>query len=174
LEATHTSAAPEADASSYIIGPQDRLDVFVWREPDFSREVLVRDDGKITFPLVDDVQAAGLTTLDLKAVLTKKLSEFVDGPEVTVTLLESHSKNLYIIGKVNRPGTYPLTPGMTVLQALSVAGGLGQWADKGSIRIIRASGGKEELFIFDYDEVIKGQKLDQNILLMPNDTIVVP
>ena len=160
--------------SSYIIGPMDVLEIQVWKEPDFSRQVLVRPDGKITFPLIDDIQASGMTTLALKALLTEKLKGFVDNPEVTVIVLESHSKNFYIIGKVNRPGTYPLSPDMTVLQALSVAGGLGEWADSDSIRIIRRSGGKEEILPFDYDKVISGKKLEQNILLEPNDTVIVP
>ncbi len=160
--------------SSYMIGPMDVLEVQVWKEPDFSRQVLVRPDGKITFPLIDDIQVSGITTLGLKALLTEKLKGFLDSPEVTVIVVESHSKNFYILGKVNRPGTYPLSPDMTVLQALSAAGGLGEWADKDSIRIIRRTEGKEEIFRFDYDKVISGKKLEQNILLEPNDTVIVP
>jgi len=160
--------------SSYIIGPMDILEIEVWREPDFSRQVLVRPDGKITFPLIGDVQASGMNTLGLKAVLAEKLKGFVDNPEVTVIVVESRSKNFYIIGKVNRPGTYPLSPGMTVLQALSVAGGFAQWAHKDKIRIIRRSEGREEIFSINYDKVISGKNLEQNILLEPNDTIIVP
>jgi polysaccharide export outer membrane protein len=160
--------------SSYIIGPTDVLEIQVWKEPDFSRQVLVRPDGKITFPLIGDIKASGMTTLALKSLLTVKLNSFVDNPEVTVIVVESHSKNFYIIGMVNRPGTYPLSPDMTVLQALSAAGGFGEWADKDSIRIIRRSGGKEKIIPFDYDKVISGKKLEQNILLEPNDTIIVP
>jgi polysaccharide export outer membrane protein len=160
--------------SSYIIGPQDILEIQVWKEPDFSRQVLVRSDGKTTFPLIGDIRASGMTTMDLKGLLTERLKDFVDNPEVTVIVLESHSKNFYIIGSVNSPGTYPLGPDMTVLQALSVAGGLGEWADKDSIRIIRRTGGKEEIFRFDYDKVISGKHLEQNIILEPNDTIIVP
>jgi polysaccharide export outer membrane protein len=173
-EAVNRSETPRVAATSYILGPKDLIGILVWREPEFSRQVLVRPDGKISFPLLDDIEAEGLTTLHLKAVLTERLKNIIDDPEVTVILLESHSKNLYIIGKVKQPGTYPLAPGMTVLQALSVAGGLEQWADEDGIRIIRVSEGKEELFKFDYGKVIKGKELDQNILLMPNDTIVVP
>ena len=160
--------------SSYIIGPMDILEIEVWREPDFSRQVLVRPDGKITFPLIGDVQASGMNTLGLKAVLTEELIGFVDNPEVTVIVVESRSKNFYIIGKVNRPGTYPLSPNMTVLQALSVAGGFAQWAHKDKIRIIRRSEGREEIFSINYDKVISGKNLEQNILLEPNDTIIVP
>jgi len=160
--------------SSYIIGPQDVLEIQVWKEPDFSRQALVRPDGKITLPLMGDIQASGMNSMDLKDLLTEKLKGFVDNPEVTVIVLESHSKNFYIIGRINRPGTYPLGSDMTVLQALSVAGGLGEWADKDSIRIIRRTGGKEEILPFDYDKVTSGKKLEQNILLEPNDTIIVP
>jgi polysaccharide export outer membrane protein len=159
---------------SYIIGPMDVLEVQVWKEPDFSRQVLVRPDGKITLPLVGDIPASGMNTMGLKALLSEKLEDFVSNPEVTVIVLESHSKNFYIIGKINQPGTYPMNPDMTVLQAISIAGGLAEWADKDSIRIIRRSGGKEEILPFDYDKVISGKKLEQNILLKPNDTIIVP
>jgi polysaccharide export outer membrane protein len=165
---------PPAQDSSYVLGPMDVLEVQVWKEPDFSRQVLVRPDGKITLPLLGDIHVSGMNTMDLKELLTAKLQDYIDSPEVTVILVESHSKNFYIIGKVARPGTYELIPGMTVLQALSVAGGLGEWADKDSIRIIRRSGGKEKVIRFNYDKVMSGKNLEQNILLKPNDTIVVP
>jgi polysaccharide export outer membrane protein len=159
---------------SYIIGPMDTLEIQVWKEPDFSRQVLVRPDGKITLPLIGDILASGMNTMGLKALLSERLKDFVSKPEVTVIVLESRSKNFYIIGKVTQPGTYPLNPDMTVLQAISVAGGLAEWADKESIRIIRRSGGKDEILPFDYDKVISGKSLEQNILLKPNDTIIVP
>ncbi len=176
---THLKTADQAVKetvvdSSYMIGPMDVLEVQVWKEPDFSRQVLVRPDGKITFPLIGDIQASGMNTLGLKALLAEKLKGFVDDPEVTVIVVESRSKIFYIIGRVNRPGTYPLSPNMTVLQALSVAGGFGEWAHKDNIRIIRRSDGKEEILPFDYDKVISGKNLEQNILLESNDTIVVP
>ena len=161
-------------SSSYIIGPMDVLEIQVWREPDFSRQGLVRPDGKISFPLIDDIQASGMTPLALKALLTEKLKSYVDNPEVTVSVVQSNSKNFYIIGKVNAPGTYKLSPNMTVLQALSIAGGFAQWAHKDSVRIIRRINGEEKLFTFDYDKVVSGKKLEQNILLEPNDTIIVP
>lgn len=159
---------------SFIIGPQDVLEIQVWKEPELSRQVLVRPDGKMSFPLVNDVQAEGLTTLELKALLTEALKNFIENPEVTVALLELNSKNFYIIGEVSNPGTYSLIPDMTVLQAISVAGGLGEWAEKDGILIIRTSNATEEIINFDYEEVIAGNNLEQNILLMPNDTIIVP
>ena len=174
LAKTPETKKPTVVDSSYIIGPMDVLEIQVWKEPDFSRQVLVRPDGKITFPLIDDIQASGMTTLALKALLTERLKGFVDSPEVTVIVIESRSKNFYIVGRVNQPGRYPLSPNMTVLQALSVAGGPIQLAHKDNIRIIRRSEGKEEILRFDYDKVISGKKLEQNILLEPNDTIIVP
>jgi polysaccharide export outer membrane protein len=165
---------PVAADASYIVGPMDVLEIQVWKEPDFSREVLVRPDGNITLPLVGDIHVSGMTTMALKDLLSARLRGFIDNPEVTVILLQSRSKNFFIIGKINRPGTYPLMNHMTVLQAISVAGGLGEWADKDSIRIIRRSGGKEVILRFDYNKVISGKNLEQNIPLEPNDTIVVP
>jgi len=173
VSTTETKKEIVADPS-YIIGPMDVLEVQVWKEPDFSRQVLVRPDGKITLPLVGDILASGMNTMGLKALLSERLEDFVSKPEVTVIVLESRSKNFYIIGKINRPGTYPLNPDMTVLQAISVAGGLAEWADKDSIRIIRRSNGKDEILPFDYDKVISGKMLEQNILLKPNDTIIIP
>jgi len=172
-EQPETKKAVAAD-TSYIIGAMDILEIQVWKEPDFSREVLVRPDGKITLPLVGDIHVSGMNAMALKDLLTAKLKDFIDNPEVTVILLESHSRNFYIIGKVTRPGTYPLMNHMTVLHAISVAGGLGEWADKDSIRIIRRSSGKEVILHFDYDKVTSGENLEQNILLEPNDTIIVP
>ena len=173
VDIPETIKVSEGD-SSYLIGPMDVLEIQVWKEPDFSRQVLVRPDGKITFPLIDDIQASGMTPLALKAILTELLKGYIDNPEVTVIVVESHSKNFYILGRVNQPGTYPLIPNMTVLQSLSVAGGFAEWAHKNKIRIIRRSGGKQEVLPFDYDKVIAGKKLEQNILLKPNDTIIVP
>jgi len=158
----------------YIIGTMDVLEIQVWEEPNFSRQVLVRPDGKITLPLIGDIQAAGISTKGLQSLLTKKLKTYTKNPEVTVILVESNSKKFYIIGKIKRPGTYPLSPDMTVLQALAVTGGLEEWADKDSIRIIRRSGGKESVILFDYNKVMSGVNLEQNILLEPGDTIIVP
>jgi polysaccharide export outer membrane protein len=176
---THLNTADKAlkkraMSSSYIVSPKDVLEIQVWKEPDFSRQVLVRPDGKITLPLIGDIQASGLSCMELKTLLTEKLKSFVDNPNVTVIVIEYQSKNFYIIGKVNQPGTYTLNPEMTILQALTVAGGLQEWADRDDIRIIRRSGGREEVFRFDYDKVISGKKLEQNIILEPNDTIIVP
>jgi polysaccharide export outer membrane protein len=158
----------------YVIGPTDVLEVNVWREPSLSRTVPVRPDGKISLPLLDDVEAAGLTPLQLKTALERDLARFVESPTVSVSVQEIQSKNIYILGKVNTPGQYPLAQGLTVLQALSLAGGLAEWADEGDIVIVRQEAGKQRRIEFDYKSASRGKKLEANILLQPGDTIIVP
>ncbi len=158
----------------YIIGPTDILEIHVWREPDLSRTIPVRPDGKITLPLLNDVQASGLTPLELKAGIEKRLAEFVESPTVSVAVLEIHSKNIFVLGQVESPGRYPLQQGLTVLQALSLAGGLAEWADKGDVVILRKENGKQSRIKFDYKNVSKGKNLEKNIVLQPGDTIIVP
>jgi polysaccharide export outer membrane protein len=165
--------APVQD-SSYKIGPNDVLSIFVWKEPDLTRDVTVMPDGKITFPLIGEITAQGQTALELKKVISDKLQDYVTVPEVTVIVKESHSQVIYTIGKVTRPGPYPLAPGMTVMQALSAAGGFAEWADTKNILIVRKQGGKEMQLHFNYKEFTSGEKLEQNIMLMPGDTLVVP
>ena len=158
----------------YIIGPTDVLEIHVWREPDLSRTIPVRPDGKITLPLLNDVQASGLTPLELKAGIEKRLAEFVESPTVSVAVQEIHSKSIYVLGQVLSPGGYPLQQDLTVLQALSLAGGLAEWADKGNIVILRKENGKQSRIKFDYKNVSKGKHLEKNIVLQPGDTIIVP
>ena len=158
----------------YIIGPTDVLEINVWREPDLSRTIPVRPDGKITLPLLNDVQASGLTPLELKAGIEKRLAEFVESPTVSVAVLEIHSKNIFVLGQVESPGQYPLQQDLTVLQALSLAGGLAEWADKGDVVILRNENGKQSRIKFDYKNVSKGKHLEKNIVLQPGDTIIVP
>jgi|GEM_PF-181944 len=159
---------------TYIIGPSDVLEIQVWKEPDFSRVVPVRTDGMITLPLLNDVKAAGFTPLQLKKDLEEKIKDFVEVPEISVIVKESLSRRIYIIGKVAKQGEYLLTKDMTVLQALSVAGGLAEWADSDDIIIIRRVGDEVKRIFFDYEKVISGRKLEQNIYLQPNDTIIIP
>ncbi|MDO9462243.1 MAG: polysaccharide biosynthesis/export family protein [Deltaproteobacteria bacterium] len=159
---------------SYIIGPSDILEIQVWKEPDFSRVVPVRADGMITLPLINDVKAAGFTPLQLKKDLEEKIKDFVELPEVSVIVKESLGRRIYIIGKVQKPGEYLLSKDMTVLQALSVAGGLAEWADSDDIVIIRRVGDEVKRIFFDYKKVISGRKPEQNIYLQPNDTIIIP
>ncbi len=162
------------DSQQYIIGPTDILEIQVWREPALSRTVPVRPDGKITLPLLDDVQAAGLTPLELKTKLETRLAKFINNPKVSVSVQEINSKKIYVVGQVNTPGEYPLRHNMTVMQALSLAGGLAEWADAKNIVIIRKEKGKQKRIKFNYKKVLKGKDLDKNIFLRPGDTIIVP
>jgi polysaccharide export outer membrane protein len=150
------------------------LNIYVWKEPELTRDVTVLPDGKITYPLVGEIHAQGLTVAELKKVLTEKLQSYVTAPEVTVVVTQPLSQRIYIIGKVGGAGPLALAPGMTVLQALSSAGGLAQWADEKNIRIIRREGDKEVQYRFNYKQYIAGKKIEQNIILKPGDTIVVP
>ncbi|MFP4035952.1 MAG: polysaccharide biosynthesis/export family protein [Desulfobacteraceae bacterium] len=158
----------------YHIGPDDVLSIFVWKESDLTMDVTVLPDGRITFPLVGEVMAAGRTVGELRDVMTEKLSEYVEAPEVTVVVRDTRSRRIYTIGKVNSPGPYPLAPDMTVLQALSTAGGFAEWADEEQILIIRRKGSDEKQIKFNYKDFISGKNPEQNILLEPYDTIVVP
>ena len=165
--------APVQD-SAYKIGPNDILTIFVWKETELSRDVTVMPDGKITYPLIGEIIAQGQTASELKKAIADKLQNFVTAPEVTVIVRESRSQVIYTIGKVTRPGPYPLAPGMTVMQALSAAGGFAEWADPKNILIVRREGGKETQLRFNFKEYTSGEKLEQNILLKPGDTLVVP
>jgi polysaccharide biosynthesis/export protein len=159
---------------NYEIGPQDVLDISVWKEPDLSRKVPVRPDGKISLPLLDDVQAAGLTPTQLAAQITEALKKFEKEPQVTVIVSEINSQRVYILGEVNRAGAYPLLPGMTVLQALSSAGGFTQFANPKKIYVMRNDNGKHVKLPFNYKDVINGKAADENIEVRAGDTIVVP
>ena len=159
---------------NYVIGAQDVLDINVWKEPDVSRIVPVRPDGKISLPLLNDVQAAGLTPAQLAAQVTESLKKYVTSPQVTVIVTTINSQRVYILGEVTRPGAFPLIPGMSVLQALSSAGGFTQFAKVKSIFVRRVENGKESKYPFNYREVISGKKPEQDILLKAGDTIVVP
>ena len=170
---TAVAQAPVQD-SSYQIGPNDVLTIFVWKETELTRDVTVMPDGKITYPLIGEITAQGQTASELKKAIADKLQNFVTAPEVTVIVRESRSQVIYTIGKVTRPGPYPLAPGMTVMQALSAAGGFAEWADPKNILIVRREGGKETQLRFNFKEYTSGEKLEQNILLKPGDTLVVP
>jgi len=170
------SASPKSatDDPNYVIGPQDVLDISVWKEPELSRPVPVRPDGKISLPLLNDVQAAGLTPSRLTAQLTTSLGKFVTSPQVTVIVTQVSSQRIYILGEVSRAGAFVLLPGMTILQALANAGGLTQFANSKKIYVMRQEGGKQEKFFFNYKDVIAGRRTDQNIVLKSGDTVYVP
>ncbi len=159
---------------SYVIGEEDQLNINVWKEPEITRTVPVRPDGKISLPLINDVQASGLTPSQLALSITERLRKFIAEPQVTVIVTQINSRRVYIMGEVSRPGAYPLLPNMTVLQALSSAGGFSQFANLKGIYVLRAENGKQTKFPFNYKDVIKGQRAEQNIILKPGDTIVVP
>ena len=166
--------APATDDPAYVIGEDDVLNISVWKEPDVSRVVPVRPDGKISLPLLNDVQAAGLTPMQLSMVISERLKKYITDPQVTVIVTQINSRRFYILGEVNRAGAYPLLPNMTVLQALSGAGGFTQFANLKGIYILRNESGKQMKYPFNYKEVIRGKLAEQNILLKPGDTIVVP
>jgi polysaccharide biosynthesis/export protein len=168
------ASAPATTDPNYVIGASDELNIDVWKQPDLSRTVPVRPDGKISLPLLSDIQAAGLTPTQLAAQITEKLSKLVNNPEVTVIVTAINSQRIYVLGEVARAGAYPMLPQMTVLQAISSAGGLGQFANQKDIYVLRTENGKQIRFPFNYKEVLRGQKTEQNILLKPGDTIVVP
>ena len=159
---------------SYLIGPGDILSIDIWKEPELSKQVTVRLDGNISLPLVNDIKAAGLTCGALRNYLNIKYRDYVEFSEVSVTLIESHSKKIYLLGKVNSPGEYVLQKNMTIVQAISLAGGLAEWADAEDIRLIRRINGVEQTFRVDYDAIVSGEDLAQNVQLQPDDTIFVP
>jgi len=173
VPAAKPAAAATVDAE-YRIGPQDILRIDVWKEPDISRTIPVRPDGKISLPLLNDVQAAGLTAMELAASLRDGLSKFLNSPQVTVTVSEINSRRIYLTGEVSRPGALPLLPNMTVLQALASGGGFTQFARLKNIYVMRTEDGKQVKHLFNYKEVVKGNLAEQNILLQPGDVIVVP
>ncbi len=159
----------------YRIGAGDVLQIVVWREPEASvPDAVVRVDGKISLPLIGEVAAVGLTPAELKDSLVERFSQYINNPVVTIVAKEITSRRVYVLGSVKKEGPVPLLRPMTVLQALNEAGGLGEWANKKRIYILRNAGGKQVKLPFDYGAVVKGKRLEQNISLLPDDTIVVP
>jgi polysaccharide export outer membrane protein len=168
------SAAPATTDPAYVIGPQDMLDINVWKEPDMTRLVPVRPDGKISLPLINDVQAAGSTPQQLAADITAKLKKFLTDPQVTVIVTAINSQRVFVIGEVLHAGAFQLVPGTTVLQALANAGGFTTFANVKKIHVMRLVNGKHVEMPFNYRAVLNGDSQDQNIRLEPGDTIVVP
>lgn len=171
-EPAHAAAESPA-ASDYVIGPDDTLHISVWKEPDLTEILPVRPDGKISMPLLDDVQAAGLTPLQLKDSLTEKLKKYIADPRVNVVVTAMHSQRIFVTGEVNHSGPMTLLPGMTMLQALAEAG-FNQFANLKNIYLLRSENGKQVKMPFNYKRVVKGRNPEQNIALKPGDTIVVP
>lgn len=165
---------PATTNPNYLIGPEDVLDITVWKEPDVSRVVPVRPDGRISLPLINDVQAAGLSPEQLATALAEKMGKFLNKPQVTVIVTAINSQRVFVVGEVLRAGAFPLLPGMTVLQALASAGGFTTFADVKKIHVMRVRDGKQVQLAFSYREVLRGEKPEQNITLEPGDTIIVP
>jgi polysaccharide export outer membrane protein len=165
---------PAAAPEDYRIGSQDVLQITVWKEAELSGAVPVRPDGKISLALLNDVQAAGLTPMQLSADITDRLRKYVSEPRVTVTVTSMNSQRFYVMGEVTRAGAFPLLPKETVLQALSSAGGFSQYANPAKIYLLRMQSGKQIKLPFNYKQVIKGEHNEQNVILQPGDTIVVP
>jgi polysaccharide export outer membrane protein len=160
---------------SYQIGIGDILEITTWKEPDFTRgNVMVRTDGKISFPLLNDFPAAGLSPMELKYNLEAGLKSFVSSPVVSVHVINPISQKFYILGEVRRTGEYPLVKHLTVLQAFALAGGFTEWASKKEIILLRHEAGKDEIFRINYKDITKGKDFSQNLKLQVDDTIIVP
>jgi len=169
-----TTPTPATTDPSYVIGPEDMLDISVWKEPDVSRVVPVRPDGRISLPLINDVAAAGMSPQQLASSVAEKLRKYLNEPQVTVIVTQINSQRVFVVGEVLRAGAFPLIPGMTVLQALSSAGGFTTFADVKKIHVMRLHDGKHIELPFNYRDVLKGDNPEQNIKLEPGDTVVVP
>jgi polysaccharide export outer membrane protein len=185
-----TGAAPAASAAArpsapaipagvtppagYTIGPDDQLSVIYWREKDLSADVVVRPDGMISLPLLNDIQASGLTPEQLRVAITQGATKFVEEPTVSVVVKGINSRKAFITGQVAKPGPYPLAGPTTVLQLIAIAGGVNEYADKKKIVVVRKENGKEAMIRFNYEDVVKGKNLSQNIELKPGDSVVVP
>jgi polysaccharide export outer membrane protein len=158
----------------FLIGPEDVLTINFWRDQEMSGDVTVRPDGMITLPLIGDLRAAGLSPEVLRDAIEKAASRLITEPNVTVAVKEINSRKVFITGEVTKPGPYPLTGPRTVMQLISEAGGLLEYADKDNILVLRTVSGQQKSYRFRYSDVAKGKSLEQNIELQPGDTVVVP
>ena len=162
------------DPATYRVGAEDVLEISVWREDALKKEALVRPDGGISYPLIGEVQVAGRTVLEIQEEIAKRLEKFIPDPAVSVAILKIGSQRIYVIGKVNKPGDFPVGRYVDVLQALSMAGGLTPFADANDIRVMRREGERQVVLPFEYSRVVRGQKLEQNVQLRAGDVVVVP
>jgi len=169
------AGVPPGVGDDYQIGPGDTLQISVWKEPDVTvPSVVVRPDGRITVPLIKEVAVAGLTPRQAEKVITDGLSAYVRDANVTVVVSQINSKRVYVIGAVRKEGTLPYTYGMTVMQALSESGGLTDYAKRKKIYVLRSELGRDYRLEFNYDEVVRGERMQQNVVLIPGDTVVIP
>ena len=167
-----TQGEVNTDSDTYIIGPEDILYIYVWKEEPLSKTVPVRMDGKISLPLVDDIQAADLTPLQLKEVIINKLKGFIDNPTVSVTVMEANSFKVYVDGQVKTPGTIKLRSETSIIQLISMVGGFTDWADQKNILIIRKERGAEKRITVNYKKIIGGKEPD--VIIKRGDTVIVP
>ena len=170
------SPAPEQTPvqEGYGLQPGDVVRISVWREPELDQVALVRPDGRISFPLAGDVAAEGRTIEDVSFELAERLAVYIPSPEVTVSLQQSEGNRIYVTGRVNEPGVFLPNRPVTVMQALSLAGGLTPFANRAKIRVLRLEDGTQRSIPFNYKEVLQGKSLEQNIMLQPGDTVIVP
>lgn len=166
--------SPAKTEPLYVIQPNDILEVFVWKEPELTRKVLVRPDGCISFPLVQDLKASGITPAELKVKVEERLLEYLSAPEVTIIVEAINSYRIYILGKVQKPGSINVEKPITVLQALALAGGFAEFADENDMTVIRTLGKMHIVLPFHYKDVISGKKAGQNVMLESGDVVVVP
>jgi polysaccharide export outer membrane protein len=162
------------DSDQYVIGAEDVLSIHVWKEDAFTRTIPVRMDGKISLPLVQEIKAAGLTPLQLKEVLTRRLKEFIENPVVSVTVAEANSYKVFVSGQVKTPGVYRLRSETSVAQIIPMAGGFTDWANPKKILIIRNENGREKRMTVNYRKIMSGSDPDSNVILKAGDTIIVP
>ncbi len=174
LSKKQAQAEMGVDSERYVIGAEDILYIHVWREEALSRTVPVRMDGFISLPLIHEIKAAGLTPLQLKEELTRRLKEFIENPNVSVIVMEANSFKVYVSGQVRNPGVYRLRSETTILQIIPMAGGFTDWANPKKILVIRKEDGKEKRFVINYKSLMKGENLESNLILKAGDTIIVP
>ena len=173
-QANNGASAAATLPTGYVIGAGDVLSIVFWRDKDMSADVVVRPDGRISLPLLNDINAAGYAPEELRLKLTEAAAKLIEDPDVAVVVKEIRSRNVYITGKVTKPATYPLNSEMTVLQLIAVAGGLLEYADSKNIVVVRNENGHQQYHKFNYKDVISQKRTSDNIALKPGDTVLVP
>ena len=179
VQPTQGARADEAAAvqpvdAGYLVQPGDTLSITVWKEQDLQGDILVRPDGGLTFPLAGEIEASGHRVDDLRKALQARLTKYIPDPVVTVLVKKTDGSRIFVVGKVNRPGDFPLIRPMDVMQALSLAGGTTPYADVNGIRVLRREATGQQVFRFRYDDIRRGKDLSQNMLLRSGDTVIVP
>ena len=172
--AASSSSVETVAPAGYIIGAEDVLGIVFWREPEMNGDVTVRPDGKVTLPLIGELRAEGLGPETLRDQIKQAAAKYMSDPNVSVVVRQINSRKVFITGRVTTPGTYALAGPRTVMQVIALAGGLNEYADAKNITVLRVANGQSQSFKFNYKDVARGKKLEQNILLQPGDTIVVP